>query len=70
MLVTMQNAELIGKLVALAGGDVDLVQRAIRTKAGRRGADLEQVVQYIVAHRGARSAAVADQPADRIAHVA
>jgi hypothetical protein len=52
MLVTMQNPELIGKLVALAGGNVDLVQQAIRIIAnGRDGADLEQVVRYIVEHR-------------------
>jgi hypothetical protein len=48
MLVTMHNPELINKLVKLAGGDIDLVQRAIRT-ASRDGksADLKAVVEYI-----------------------
>jgi hypothetical protein len=61
MLVTMQNGELIRKLMELAGGDLDLVQAAIRVKAqpGGGGADLEEVVKYIVGQR--RSAASAGQ---------
>lgn len=56
VLVTMQNAALISKLMELAGGDLDLVQRAIRAKAvGRVGADLKEVVQYIVDQRGRTS---------------
>lgn len=53
MLVTMQNAELIRKLLELAGGDIDLVQTAIRIKAqpGGGGADLQEVVNYIVGQR-------------------
>ena len=52
MLVTMQNSELIDKLLTIANGDIDLVQKAIRVTAGPTdGADLQQVVQYIVAHR-------------------
>lgn len=53
MLVTMQNAELIRKLMELAGGDIDLVQTAIRIKArpGGGGADLQEVVDYIVGRR-------------------
>jgi hypothetical protein len=30
MLVTMRNADLVNKLLALAGGDIDLVQAAVR----------------------------------------
>lgn len=49
MLVTMQNSELVSKLVALAEGDIDLVQLAIRTMSrDSRAADLEQVVHFIV----------------------
>jgi hypothetical protein len=33
MLVVMRNAELVSKLVALAKGDIDLVQLAVRTIA-------------------------------------
>lgn len=52
MLVTMQNSELIDKLVTIANGNIELVQQAIRAAAGPSGeADLGQVVQYIVAHR-------------------
>lgn len=70
MLVTMQNAELISKLVALAGGDLDLVQKAIRDTAGPAdGADLQQVVQYIVTHR--RETAAAEAPTvQQVAQVA
>jgi hypothetical protein len=65
MLVTMQNSELIRKLMELAGGDVDLVQTAIRIKAqpGGGGADLQEVVNYIVGQRRAAVAAPA-----RVAH--
>jgi hypothetical protein len=61
MLVTMQNAELIRKLMELAGGDIDLVQTAIRIKAqpGGGGADLQEVVNYIAGHR--RSSATPPQ---------
>ena len=40
---------LIDKLVELAHGDVDLVQRAIRESSGRMhtAADLEKIVRYI-----------------------
>ncbi len=63
MLVTMQNPELIRKLVELAGGDIDLVQTAIRIKAQPGGgADLEEVVNYIVGRRRS-SAAAAEQVA-------
>lgn len=54
MLVTMQNAELVKKLVRLADGDIDLVQQAIRSVAARdkKGvADLQKVVDYIRAKR-------------------
>jgi hypothetical protein len=51
MLVTMQNADLIDKLVTLANGNIELVQQAIRETAGPQGAELRQVVEYIVAHR-------------------
>jgi len=52
MLVTMRNSDLVNKLVTLAGGDIDLVQRAVRTAAGRsRSADLESVVEFIVEQR-------------------
>lgn len=54
MLVTMQNSELIDKLVTIAGGDIDLVQDAVRA-AALRGlvqrneyvAELGDVVDYI-----------------------
>ncbi|MEY9525105.1 3-deoxy-D-manno-octulosonate 8-phosphate phosphatase KdsC-like HAD superfamily phosphatase [Bradyrhizobium diazoefficiens] len=60
MLVTMQNSALVSKLVALADGDIDLVQRAIRATSDKGGAaDLEKVVQFIVEARKARVKAVA-----------
>lgn len=62
MLVTMQNSELIRKLVQLADGDIDLVQRAIRAVAGEDQsgeADLEKVVHFIASNRRERVAAVA-----------
>jgi ribosomal protein L12E/L44/L45/RPP1/RPP2 len=64
MLVTMQNADLIRKLLELAGGDIDLVQAAIRVKAqpGGGGADLQEVVNYIVDQRRAKAAAPVRQP--------
>ena len=52
MLLTMQNSELIDKLVALADGDIDLVQQAIRTSsAGGKAAELAKVVNFIVQQR-------------------
>jgi hypothetical protein len=55
MLVTMQNSELVGKLVALADGDIDLVQQAIRTISEQgKAAELEKVVDFIVRERKAR----------------
>jgi hypothetical protein len=51
MLVTMQNSELVRKLVKLAKGDLDLVQEAINASARNGAADLEAVVDYIVKHR-------------------
>jgi hypothetical protein len=57
MLVTMQNSELIDKLVLIADGDIELVQDAIRAAAEpTTGADLKKVVQYITAHRRQRDA--------------
>jgi hypothetical protein len=65
MLVTMQNSELIRKLMELAGGDIDLVQAAIRIKAqpGGGGADLQEVVNYIVGQRR-----IAGSAPTRVAH--
>lgn len=65
MLVTMQNADLIRKLLELAGGDIDLVQTAIRLKAqpGGGGADLEEVVNYIVGRRRAAAVGAAQEVA-------
>jgi hypothetical protein len=58
MLVTMQNSELVGKLVALADGDIDLVQQAVRTSSGDgKAAELERVVDFIVRERKARAKA-------------
>lgn len=52
MLVTMKNTELIDKLVTLAEGDFELVHEAVRRSArGSDGADLKDVVAYIVGHR-------------------
>ena len=52
MLVTMQNSDLIDKLVLIASGDLRLVEEAIRACAeGRDGADLKMVVDYIVKQR-------------------
>lgn len=60
MLVTMQNSELVRKLVALADGDIDLVQRAVRSSSKEGdGADLEAVVNFIVQQRKAHVKAVA-----------
>jgi hypothetical protein len=55
MLVTMQNSELINKLVTLADGDIDLVQRAIRAISEDGKADLEKVVDFIVQERRNRA---------------
>jgi hypothetical protein len=55
MLVTMQNSELVGKLLALADGDIDLVQLAIRESSeDGKAAELERVVDFIVSQRKAR----------------
>jgi len=53
MLVTMKNSELVDKLVLIANGDIELVQAAIRESADSAadGADLKNVVEYIIAHR-------------------
>jgi hypothetical protein len=53
MLVTMKNSELIDKLVVIAGGDINLVEEAIRACADRSedGANLKDVVDYLVQHR-------------------
>jgi len=55
MLVTMKNSELIDKLVLIANGDIELVQKAIResAEAADDGADLKKIVEYIVANRQA-----------------
>jgi hypothetical protein len=50
----MRNEELVSKLVALAGGDIDLVQQAIRAAAGRL-ADLEDIVEFMVRQRRSAS---------------
>lgn len=56
MLVTMQNSDLVGKLVTLADGDIDLVQHAIRmASADGGGAELETVVNFIVRERESRA---------------
>lgn len=53
-----QSSELYDKLIVIAGGDLDLVQEAIRASAlhglvrSERAADLEDVVNYIVARTG------------------
>lgn len=53
MLVTMKNSELVDKLVEIAGGDISLVEEAIRACAERSsdGAELKEVVDYIVNRR-------------------
>jgi hypothetical protein len=51
MLVTMKNSELIDKLLVIAGGNLDLVQEAIRSCAKNDRADLKDVVAYIESHR-------------------
>ena len=53
MLVTMKTSELMDRLLSIAGGDVDLVSRAVRESAGRVDgeADLKAVVDFIIAHR-------------------
>ena len=62
MLITMQNSELTDKLVAIAGGSLELVEEAIRESAKDNPdgeADLEEVVDYIVGHRELVSAEAA-----------
>ncbi len=57
MLVTTQNSELVNKLLTLADGDIDLVQKAIRTMSeDGKAADLERVVNFIVNERNVRAA--------------
>ena len=52
-----RSGGLIDKLVELAHGDVDLVQRAIRESSGqmRSSADLEKVVKYIQGYNAEQS---------------
>jgi hypothetical protein len=48
----IDDEDLFRKLVQLALGDVELVNRAIRHEAGKDGnADLSQVIAYIMKHR-------------------
>jgi hypothetical protein len=48
----VEGPELIQKLVRLALGDVELVNRAIRSSVGPEGAaDLGKIIQYIKSHR-------------------
>lgn len=55
MLVTMQNSALIDKLLVIADGDIELVQKAIRSAAGgEEAADLNKVVKYIITNRKRR----------------
>jgi len=50
----MRNDELVDKLLILAGGDLDLLQLAIRSAAsGGKSADLENVVRLIAERRKA-----------------
>jgi hypothetical protein len=52
----MRKADLVNKLVTLAGGDIDLVQLAIRTAAkGSSAADLDSIVGFIIQQRKARA---------------
>ena len=52
----MGNPDLVSKLLALAGGDLDLVRRAIRAAAHDcKSADLELVVEFVVEQRKACS---------------
>lgn len=52
MLVTMKSSELIDKLITIADGDFDLVQRAVAACAkDLEGAELAEVIQYIEDHR-------------------
>ena len=54
MFVAMGNADLVGKLLKLAGDDIDLVQVAVRAAAnGNKAADLERVVDLIVQQKNA-----------------
>jgi hypothetical protein len=56
MLVVMRNETLVGKLLFLAGDDLDLVRLAIRTVAREcKSADLESVVELVVEQRKACS---------------
>jgi hypothetical protein len=49
----LHTSILVDKLVRLARGDSDLVQRAIRQSAKNGSAPLEDVVDFIVTHRSA-----------------
>jgi hypothetical protein len=52
MLVVMGNEKLVNKLLALAGGVIDLVQAAVRTAAnGRKIADLGKAVDAVMQQR-------------------
>jgi hypothetical protein len=56
MLITTRHVDLVNKLVALAGGDIDLVQAArIAAANGRKVADLEKLVDAIVQQRRTQS---------------
>jgi hypothetical protein len=58
MLVTMGNPDLVSKLLALADGNLDMVQRAIRAAAHDGvSADLEDVVELIARERTTVAAA-------------
>jgi hypothetical protein len=53
MLRSKPRSEMMDKLVYLAGGDIDLVNEAIREvrESPTQSADLEKVVEYITAKR-------------------
>lgn len=52
VVTTPKQAQMYDGLIRIALGDIDLVQRAIRIASeGKKSADLDKVVKYIIQHR-------------------
>lgn len=56
-----EQARVLSRLAAVADGDIELVQQAIRASSkNKRPADFEEVVRYILQNRGKRGQKVAE----------
>lgn len=56
-----EQARVLSRLAAVANGDIELVQQAIRASSkNKRPADFEEVVRYILQNRDKRRQKVAE----------